>query len=83
MSISINIDDTHDTVQRLVAKGAAQDLAEEIVATVQAARIESHPATRADLLELRAEMYRALLIHGFTTVTTVVGSAIVLAGALV
>ena len=82
MSISINIGDTHATVKRLEEKGASKDLAEEIVATVKAAKIESDPATKADLLELRAEMYRALLIHGFATVSAVIGSTIALANIL-
>ncbi|MEO1538677.1 MAG: hypothetical protein AAFR73_13235 [Pseudomonadota bacterium] len=82
MSTSITIKDTHAAVQRLVEKGASKDLAEEIVATVSGARVESDLATRADLLGLRAEMYRALLIHGFITVTAVIGSAIALAGIL-
>ncbi|MEL6644100.1 MAG: hypothetical protein AAFQ79_09205 [Pseudomonadota bacterium] len=82
MSISIIIKDTHAAVQRLIEKGASKDFAEEIVATVSGARVESELATRADLFELRAEMYRALLIHGFVTVTAVIGSAIALASIL-
>lgn len=83
MSISITINDTHEVVQRLQAKGASKDLAEEIVATITAASISSDPANKADLAvvegNLRAELYKALLIHGFTTLTAIVGSAIALA----
>lgn len=81
MNTSIIINDTHAAVQRLRAKGASEDLAQEIVATVQAAKVESDLATRADVnmvrtevLELRAEMYRALTIHGFTTVGTILAA---------
>ncbi|MEL6573948.1 MAG: hypothetical protein AAFQ64_20055 [Pseudomonadota bacterium] len=82
MTTSIIIKDTYAAIQRLQEKGASKDLAEEIVATVSAAKVESDPATQADLLRLegalRSELYRALLIHGFVTVTAVIGSAITL-----
>ena len=86
MSISITINDTHSAVQRLQTKGASKDLAEEIVATIKAASISSEPATQADVARvegnLRAELYKALLIHGFATLSAVVGSAVVLASFL-
>ncbi|MCE8006007.1 hypothetical protein [Aestuariivita sp.] len=82
MNTSIIINDTHAAVQRLQQKGASADLAAEIVATVQAARVEGDLATRADinevrtdLVELRAEMYRAFVIHGFTTVGAILAAA--------
>ena len=82
MNTSIIITDTHAAVQRLQEKGASEALAAEIVATVQTARVESDPATRADindlksdLLEMRAEMYRAFIIHGFTTVGAILAAA--------
>ena len=86
MSISITINDTHDVVQRLQAKGASKDLAEEIVATIKSASVASDPATKADLAtvegNLRAELYRALLVHGFATLGAVIGSAVALAAFL-
>lgn len=83
MNTSIIINDTHAAVQRLQEKGASADLAAEIVATVQAAKVESDLATRADindlktsLLDLRTEMYRAFVIHGFTTVAAILAAGL-------
>ncbi len=89
MSISITINDTHAAVKSLEAKGAEKELAEEIVATFQRATLARDPATQGDVLrvekqvgELRAELYRSLLIHGFVTVTTIVGAVAVLVNLL-
>ncbi|WWR46059.1 hypothetical protein RZ517_14970 [Roseovarius sp. S88] len=82
MSLSLTFRDTHAAIKNLEAKGASKDLAEEIVATMQAAHLASDPATQKNISDLRAEMYRAFVIHGFTTVTAVIGSAIALAAFL-
>lgn len=82
MAISISIKDTHAAVSALQERGASKELAEGIVATVRKAELSSEPASQADIAhavsELRAELYRSLLIHGFVTVTTVLGAAAIL-----
>ncbi|WP_299366773.1 hypothetical protein [uncultured Tateyamaria sp.] len=78
MNISISIPDTHKAVQALEAKGHSKAMAEGIVEAVQSAKLSSEPATQADLAReigaLRSEMYRALTIHGFTTVGTILAA---------
>ena len=82
MSISITSNDTHAAVKNLEAKGASKELAEEIVATVRATKVESDPATKVDVQQLRGDMYPALMIHGFVTVTAVIGAAAALGSVL-
>ena len=82
MSISITIKDTHAAVSALQERGASEELAEGIVETVRKAELSSNPATQGDIAravsDLRAELYRSLLIHGFVTVGAVIGAAAVL-----
>ena len=89
MNTSITIYDTHAAVQRLQSKGASPELAEEIVATVKSAKIEASVATqkdindlRSDVLGLKAEMYRAFIIHGFSTVGAILAAAFAVAGVM-
>lgn len=75
MNISVNIPDTHKAIEALQRKGATKEVAEGIVEMVQSAKLSSEPATQADLVReignLRSEMYRALIVHGFTIVAAV------------
>lgn len=80
MSNSITIGDTHAAVKNLEAKGASKELAEEIVATVQSAKLGNDPATKADITDLRIEMrgletrlYRAMLIQTGAIAAIVLG----------
>ena len=51
--------DTHEAVKTLTQAGAEESLAEAVVATVSNAMSEN-VATKADIAELRADMYRQL-----------------------
>lgn len=89
MNVSITLPDTHKAVRELQESGIEAKTAEAIVKTVQSASLSSTPATQADMARLegtlqavagslRAELYRALLIHGFVTVSAIIGAAMVL-----
>ncbi len=43
---------------------------------------ETTLATKADIADLRAEMYRAFLIYGFVLAATVIGSPVALTNVL-
>lgn len=51
--------DTHEAVKTLTQAGAEESLAEAVVATVSNAMSEN-VSTKADIAELRADMYRQL-----------------------
>lgn len=87
MNISVHIPDTHKAIEALQQRGTTKEVAEGIIEVLQSAKLSSDPATkddvmliRSDVEQLRAEMYRALLVHGFTTVGAIIAAAAVLVG---
>lgn len=82
MNISVNIPDTHKAIETLQRRGTTKEVAEGIVEVLQSARLSADPATkedvgliRSDLEQLRSEMYRAFLVHGFTIVGAIIALA--------
>lgn len=53
---TITIKDTHATIAMLQEKGASKELAEGIVETLQSAKLESDPATKNDISDLKTEI---------------------------
>ena len=74
--------DTHAAVRGLEAAGIDTRHAEAIVETLQAVRTvdTDQLATKADLAELRADLYRALWIQGGAIVAIVAGFITILSG---
>jgi len=82
MNISINIPDTHKAIEALQSRGTTKEVAEGIVEVLQSARLSTDPATKEDVMfirsdveQLRSEMYRALVAHGFTIVAAIIAAA--------
>ena len=73
---------THAAVRGLEAAGIDTKHAEAIVETMRAARTADMDqlATRADLAELRADIYRALWIQGGAIVAIIAGFVTILSG---
>lgn len=65
--------DTHEAVKTLMKAGAGESLAEAVVATVSNAMSEN-VATKADIAELRADMYH----HLWLTAAGVVAATVAL-----
>ena len=74
--------DTHAAVRGLEAAGIDTKHAEAIVETMQTARTVDMDrlATKADLAELRADLYRALWIQGGAIVAIIAGFVTILSG---
>lgn len=72
--------DTHQAVQRLTTSGFSAEQAESIVEVLASSELATKQDIKIASSEVRTELYRALLIHGFVVVAAVIGSAIALAG---
>ena len=74
--------DTHAAVRGLEAAGIDTKHAEAIVETMRDARTADagQLATKADLAELRADLYRALWIQGGAIVAIIAGFVTILSG---
>ena len=73
--------DTHAAVRGLEGAGLETGHAEAIVETMQAVRTADidQLATKGDLAELRADLYRALWIQGGATAATIAAFITILA----
>lgn len=67
--------DTHKTIQKLMAKGYTEKQAEGFVEALTESELVTKTYLDSKLFELRAEMYKALLIHGLIVVATIVAVA--------
>ncbi|WP_299771261.1 hypothetical protein [uncultured Tateyamaria sp.] len=70
---SVTIHDTHAAVKGLIAKGASKELAEEIVTLVQTAEIKGESETRADLADLKTDVYKAMLVQTGSIIAALIG----------
>ncbi|MEZ4103976.1 MAG: hypothetical protein R3B60_01685 [Candidatus Paceibacterota bacterium] len=71
--------DTHKTIQKLMKKGYTEEQAEGFVEALTESDIVTKDYLDSKLIELRldirAEMYKALLIHGLIVVATIIAVA--------
>lgn len=67
--------DTHKTIQKLMKQGYTEEQAEGFVDALTESELVTKTYLDSKLNELRAEMYKALLIHGLIVVATIVAVA--------
>lgn len=67
--------DTHKTIQKLMKQGYTEKQAEGFVEALTESELVTKTYLDSKLNELRAEMYKALLIHGLIVVATIIAVA--------